>query len=61
MEKEILNLISDLAYTCSILVEELQKKLDYDSFLSWHYKNFIKIWEISLDMQRNVNKINIKN
>lgn len=58
MEKEILNLISDLAYTCSILVEELQKKLDYDSSLSWHYKNFIKIWEISLDMQR---KLEVKN
>lgn len=51
MKKEILKLISDLAYTCSIMVEELQKKLDYDSSLSWHYKNFIKIWEISLDMQ----------
>lgn len=58
MEKEILNLISDLAYTCSIMVEELQKKLDYDSSLSWHYKNFIKIWEISLDMQR---KLEVKN
>lgn len=40
------------------MIKELEEKLNYDGSLSWCYKNFIKIWEISLDMQQ---KINIKN
>ena len=52
MEKEILNLIGELAYTCGIMIKELEGKLDYDGSLSWHYKKFTEIWETSLDIQR---------
>lgn len=58
MEKEILNLISELAYTCKIMIKELEEKLDYDGSLSWCYKIFTKLWETSLDMQR---KLEVKN
>lgn len=53
MEKEILDLIGELAYTCGIMIKELEGKLDYDGSLSWCYKKFTEIWGTSLDMQRN--------
>lgn len=56
--KEILDLIGELAYTCGIMIKELEGKLDYDGSLSWCYKKFTEIWEMSLDMQR---KLEVKN
>ena len=56
--KEILDFIGELAYTCGIMIKELEGKLDYDGPLSWCYKKLTEIWEISLDMQR---KLEIKN
>lgn len=52
LEKEILDLIGELAYTCGIMIKELEGKLNYDGSLSWCYKKFTEIWEMSLDMQR---------
>ena len=34
------------------MIKELEGKLDYDGPLSWCYKKFTEIWEMSLDMQR---------
>lgn len=58
MQKEILELIGELAYTCTILIKELEEKLDYDGSLAWCYKKFTEIWETSLKMQR---KLEVKN
>lgn len=51
MKKEILELIEELAYTCSIMIKKLEEKLDYDGSLAWCYKKFIEILGTSLDMQ----------
>lgn len=58
MKKEILELIEELAYTCGIMIKELEGKLDYDDSLAWCYKKFTEIWGTSLDMQR---KLKVKN
>lgn len=58
MKKEILDLIGELAYTCTIMIKELEGKLDYDGSLAWCYKKFIEILGTSLEMQH---KLEIKN
>lgn len=58
MKKEILELIEELAYTCSIMIKELEGKLDYDGSLAWCYKKFTEILETSLEIQR---KLEVKN